>query len=110
MNYRHFFGSWFSDVNGVQTERTERQDMEAPKKSPCPAARASLWRQPSLFTHAVVTRPKWAREHGLRTECGPMRQWVESLGDRHVLDTRTRAEVNVRPRPLVQVNRPEDKS
>ena len=21
-------------------------------------------------THAVVARPKWAREHGLHTECG----------------------------------------
>ena len=23
-------------------------------------------------THAVVARPKWAREHGLHTECGPV--------------------------------------
>ena len=53
------FGSWFSDVNGVQTERTERPDVEAPKKCPYPPASASLWR--SLLgddTHAVVTWPK----------------------------------------------------
>ena len=62
-DYRQFFGSWFSDVNGAQTEGSERPDVEAPKKCSCPAACARLWRQPSLFgddTHAVVTRPKWA--------------------------------------------------
>ena len=106
-NYRQFFGSSFTDVNGVQTERTERPDVEAPQKYPSPAACASHWRQPSLFgddTHAVVTRPKWAREHGVHTEWSPMSVGCEpgpSIGAR----TRTRAEVNVRPRPLVQVNR-----
>ena len=29
-NYRQFFGSSFSDVNGVQTERTKRPEVEAP--------------------------------------------------------------------------------
>ena len=37
-NTRHFFGSSFTDVNGVQTERTERPDVEAPQKYPSPAA------------------------------------------------------------------------
>ena len=49
--------------------------MEAPEKYPRPAACASPWRPPSLVgddTHAVVARSKWAREHGLHTECGPV--------------------------------------
>ena len=81
--------------------------MEALQKYSCPAACASQWRQPSLFgddIHAVGTRPKWAREHGVHTEWSPMSVGCEpgsSTGAR----TRTRAEVNVRPRPLVQVNR-----
>ena len=49
VHYRQFYGSWFSDVNCIQTEGSERLDVEAPKKCPCPAACASLWRQPSLF-------------------------------------------------------------
>ena len=43
---------------------------------------ASEWRQPSLFgddTHAVVTRPKWAREHGgthgVVPNVGGLRAW-----------------------------------
>ena len=32
------------------------------------------------------------------------------MANRYVLETRTRAEVNVRPRPLVNVNRREDKA
>ena len=69
-NYRQFFGRWFSEVKGIQTLGSERLDVEALKKYPCPAACASLWRQPSLFgddTHAVDTRPRWAREHGQHT-------------------------------------------
>ena len=27
-NYRHIFGSWFSDVNGLQTVGSERPDVE----------------------------------------------------------------------------------
>ena len=99
---RQFFGSSFSDVNGVQKERTERPDVEALWKYPCPAACASRRRQPSLFgddTHAVVTRPKWHGEHG------PHRVWYfvlvvckpgPSIGAR----ARTRAKVNVRLRHL----------
>ena len=50
-------------MNGIQTEESERPDVEAPQRCPCLPACASLWRQPSLFgddTHAVVARPKWA--------------------------------------------------
>ena len=79
--------------------------MEAVKKCPCPSACASLWRLPSLFgddTHAVGTRPKWAREHVIHIYCGSLCRWVASLAHRQVLETGTRANVNVRPRPLAQ--------
>ena len=58
-----FIGSFFSDLNGVKRRGTERPDVEAPKKCPCPAACASIWRLLRLFgddTYAVVARPKWA--------------------------------------------------
>ena len=48
-NYRHFFGSSISDASGFQTRRSEHQGVEALKKCLCPAAFASLWRQPSPF-------------------------------------------------------------
>ena len=59
--YRQFFGWWFSELNGIQTLGLERPDVEALEKYPCPAACASLWRQPSLFgddTHAVGNTAK----------------------------------------------------
>ena len=76
--------------------------MEAPEKYPCPTACASLWRLPShlAMTHAVVTRPRWAREHKLQNLhlSLSMGDWLAPpTGGR----TRTRAEVNVRPRLLV---------
>ena len=49
--------------------------MEAPKKYTCPAVCASQWRLPSLCgddTHAAVTWPEWAREHGRHTQWSPM--------------------------------------
>ena len=104
----NFFGWWFSEVNGIKTFGSERLDVEPLKKYPCLAACASLWRQPSLFgdgTHAVGTRPKWAREHGLHIHCGSLCRWVASLAHRQVLGTRTWADVNVRPRPLEKVDR-----
>ena len=88
-----------------KTKEAVRLDVEAPKKYPCPTACASQWRQPSLSgdnTHAVATRPKWAQEHGLHTKCGSLCRWVASVAHRKVLETRTRANENVRPRPLVQ--------
>ena len=81
-NYRHFFGWWFSEVSGIQTEGSERLDVEALEKCPCPAACASLWRLPRLFgddTHAVDTRPRWAREHGIHILRGSLCRWVASL-------------------------------
>ena len=85
--------------------------MEASKKYPCPAACASQRRQPVSLgddTHAVgytakvCTRARdthrvWST---VSVGCEPR----PSIGAR----TRTRAEVNVRPRPLVNVNRRED--
>ena len=61
-----FFGSWFSDLNGVKQRETERPDVEAPEKCPCRAAVAGLWIVPRLFgddTHAVA-RPKWHESTG----------------------------------------------
>ena len=76
-------------MNVIQTEGSERLDVEAPTKCPCPAACASPWRLLRLFgddTHVVDTRPKWAREHGLHTECGSLCRWVASLADQQVLE------------------------
>ena len=53
-------------------------------------------------THAVVKRPKWALEHERHTACGPLCWWVTSLAHQWVLGTRTRAELNVSPQPLMQ--------
>ena len=51
--------------------------------------------------HAVVKWPKWASEHG-PTHIGVVQcvGGAASLAHRYALDTRTRAEVNVRSRPL----------
>ena len=79
-NYRQFFVSWFSEVNGERRRKLCAWNVEAPWKCPCPGACASLRRLPSLFgddTHAAVAWPKWAREHGLHTECGPLCRWVQ---------------------------------
>ena len=78
--------------------------MEVLKKYPCPAACVSQWRQPSLFgddTHAVVKRPKWAREHGRHTKCGPVVSVGCKPGQSTRDRTRTRASMHVRPRHLV---------
>ena len=53
-------------------------------------------------THAVGTRPKWAREARTAQSAVPLCRWGASLAHRQVLETRTRAEVNVRPRLLMQ--------
>ena len=45
----NFIRSWFFDVNSVQTEGSERPDVEAPWKCLCLAACASQRRLPSLF-------------------------------------------------------------
>ena len=36
---------------------------------------------PGDDTHALAKRPKWASEHGLRAERGPLCRWVASLID-----------------------------
>ena len=62
---------------------------------------------PGDDTHAVAARPKWIQEHGFHRVCGPFYRWVASLAHREVLETRTRAEVTVRPPvPCVGTYRP----
>ena len=51
-------------------------------------------------THAVGARPKWASEHGIHTECGPVVSIGCKPGPSTSARTRTWAEVNVRPQPL----------
>ena len=48
-NYRQFFVSWFSEVNGERQRMRCAWNVEAPQISPCPAACVSLWRLPSVF-------------------------------------------------------------
>ena len=52
-------------------------------------------------THAVVARPKWAREHGLHTRCvDGLRVWpIDRCSDKDV------ATLNVRPRIFVETSR-----
>ena len=55
-------------------------------------------------THATVRRLKGHQSTDC-TVCCPLRRWVESLAYPMRVRTRTRADVNVRPRPLVKTNR-----
>ena len=48
-------------------------------------------------TRAVAAQSEEAWEHGLRTKCGPLRQWTESLFHRLTLQKRTRTNADVRP-------------
>ena len=54
----------FSEVNGIQTEGSERLDVEASKECLCLAACASQRTAQSRGddTHAVVKRPKGAQQ------------------------------------------------
>ena len=82
--------------------------MEVPWKCLCLGAGVSLWREPSLFgddTHAVVARPKWAREHGIHTKCGPMCRWFTSLAYRYVLRQRRGQKGMYDPDPLCDPSR-----
>ena len=72
-NFRQIFGSWFSDVKGVK-----KGNLHVRANGDCPVSCDD--------THAVVTRPEWAPEHGLHTECGPLRRWVANLAHRQVLE------------------------
>ena len=89
----------------IKTKETERMDVVALKKYQCPAACVSQWRQPSLCgddTHAVVKRPKWAREHGRHAECGPVVSVGCKTGHSTCDRTMRRASMHVRPRHLAQ--------
>ena len=61
-------------------------------------------RSPGDDTHAVVTRLEGHQSTDC-TVCGPLRRWVERLAHPMRARPRTRANVNVRPRPLVKTNR-----
>ena len=105
-NYRHVSGSWISDVNGVkQRER-----------------RAQMWRRlrnVHVLLHAraygdypvSLAMTHMRRLHGQsgHKSTGYLRR-VASLAHRYSIATRTWAEVNVRPRPFVNVNRREDRA
>ena len=100
-----FLDRGFGDVNGLTQIETERPDVEAPEKYPCPAACASPWRLPSARrdTRAVVARPKWAREHGLHTECGPLCLSMEGRID--VCSNEDEGSARKTPTPCVETNR-----
>ena len=51
-----FLDRGFGDVNGLTQIETERLDVEAPEKYPCPAACASPWRLPS---RTAITHVWW---------------------------------------------------
>ena len=55
-------------------------------------------------THAVVARPKWAREHGLHTECGPLCRSMDGLIDVCSNEDEGRSERKT-PTPCVETNR-----
>ena len=60
-------------MNGIETLGSERLDVEALKKYPCPAACARLWRQPSLFgddTHAEYPAKVGTRGRTLNKDVG----------------------------------------
>ena len=95
-----------SDVNGLRWRKWCAETWRRLRNVHILLHVRSQRRQPSPFghdTHAVVSRPTWAPERGLHTQCGLLCRWVDSLAHRHVLATRTRAKVNVRPRPLVEM-------
>ena len=48
-------------------------------------------------TRAMIAQSEEVWEHGLRTKCGPLRQWTESLTHRLTLQTRTRTNADIRP-------------
>ena len=55
-------------------------------------------------TRAVVARPKWAREHGLHTECGPLCRSMDGLIDVCSNEDEGRSERKT-PSPCVETNR-----
>ena len=55
-------------------------------------------------TRVVVARPKWAREHGLHTECGPLCRSMDGLIDVCSNEDEERSERKT-PTPCVETNR-----
>ena len=79
------FWNSVSVVNSSKKLPNVRQDVEALKEMPIPSCMCEpVVTAQSLGdeTHAVVTRPQWAGEHGQHTWCGPLCRWVENLAPR----------------------------
>ena len=74
-NYRQFFGWWFSEVNGKKTEGSERLDVEAPEKCPCPAACASLRRQHLRWLHGQGGHKSTGCTPSVVPYVGGLRSW-----------------------------------
>ena len=112
-NYRQFVGSCYSDVNGVQTERTERprcggakgMSMSCCMCEPVETAQ-SLWRYHKFgsYTAKVGTRARIAHRVWSTVSVGG------KPGSRTCALTGTRAKVKARPRPLVSANRRKSRS
>ena len=92
----------FGDVNGLTQIETERPDVEAPEKYPCPAACASPWRLPS---RTAITHVRWLHGQSGHESTDYTQSVVHCVGrwtgSSMCARTRMRREVNVRPRPLV---------
>ena len=99
-------------MSGIQTEGSERLDVEAPKKCPCPAACASLWRHSPVSL--AMTHMQWLRGQGGHESTDytqsmvPLCWWVGKPGQSTRARTRTRASMNVRPRHLVTKQQAQD--
>ena len=83
------FWNSISVVNSSKKLPRVRQDVEALKEVPTPCCMCEpVVTAQSLGdeTHAVVTRPQWAGEHGQHTWCGSLCRWVASLAHRQALE------------------------
>ena len=87
--YRSFSGQainiyWIqvSVVNSSKKFNTVRQDVEQLEEMHQNCEPVEPARSLGVDTHAVVTRPQCAREHGLHTQCGHWRRWFASLAYR----------------------------
>ena len=102
-----FLDRGFGDVNGLTQIETERPDVEAPEKYPCPAACASPWRLPS---RTAMTHVRWL--HGqsghestdYTRECGPLWRSMDGLIDVRSNEDEGRSERKT-PTLCVETNR-----
>ena len=102
-----FFGSWFSDVNGVKQRKWSASMVEPPKKYTCLAACASQGRLPSLL---AMTHVRWLHCQGRRASTDSTQSVVPCVGGLRAWPIETcsnkdGAKVKGRPRPFVNVRR-----